>query len=113
MWDRYGIVAISLASLVPFFCLDLILWSHRFAGPMVRIRRSVHDLADGKAVPPIRLRANDYWTDLADDLNLVIQRIEKAERQASSFQVAILDNVEANHAALTPRSSVALDPAGK
>src|SRR5689334_573100 len=52
MWNQYKVLVISLISLVPFFCLDLILWSHRFVGPMVRIRRVVRDLASGKSAQP-------------------------------------------------------------
>jgi hypothetical protein len=93
IWDRHQLVVVALASLVPFFCLDLILWSHRFAGPMIRLRRSMHDLAEGKSVAPVRLRSRDYWKYLADDFNLLLVRIEKAEKRAADFQAALLENV--------------------
>lgn len=109
MWDRYRIVVFALMGLVPFFCLDLIMWSHRFAGPMIRIRRSMHDLAAGKAVAPIRLRSRDYWKHLADDFNLLVERIENAEKRATGSETAILEAVEASHASHPNLSSVNSD----
>jgi hypothetical protein len=113
MWDRYGIVVIALVSLLPYFCLDLILWSHRFVGPMVRIRRSMHDLAAGKSVSPIRLRAGDYWNDLADDFNRLQQRIESTENRANAFQAVMLDTgVDAHGTGPSDATVVAAAPSG-
>lgn len=101
MWDRYRIVVLALLGLVPFFCLDLIMWSHRFAGPMIRLRRSMHELAVGKTVSPIRLRTRDYWKNLADDFNLLLQRIESAEKRASELQAILDGGSQAEHAELS------------
>lgn len=95
IWDRHRIVFMALMALVPFFCLDLVLWSHRFAGPMIRIRRSMHSMAEGKPVSPIQLRARDYWKNLADDFNLLLMRIEAAEKQSNvqTSQPSKLDEI--------------------
>ncbi len=108
-WDRYRPLAFTVFALLPLFCLDLILWSHRFAGPMIRIRRALHDLASGKSVPPIRLRAGDYWSDLADDINLLQQRIDKAEKLANACQTDVRENrIETDPADLSESAAIAV-----
>ncbi len=92
MWGRYSLVVIAMASLVPLFILDLILWSHRFVGPLVRIRRGMRELVAGQSVPAVRLRKKDYWQDLADDFNLLRQRVEDAEQRAKGWQSVALEH---------------------
>lgn len=109
MWDRYQPLAFAVIALLPLFCLDLILWSHRFAGPMIRIRRALHDLASGKSVQPIRLRAGDYWTDIAEDINLLQQRIERAEKLTNACQTVVLENrIETDQVNQSKPSSIAV-----
>lgn len=50
-----------------------ILYSHRIAGPLLRIRRTLGDFLSGRAVDPIVLRENDELKELADDLNRVFR----------------------------------------
>ena len=67
----------AVASLVilPAVLVDIVRLSHRFAGPMFRLRQSLHDLAQGKPVPAIRFRHGDFWQEFADDFNTVAARI--------------------------------------
>lgn len=107
-WERFQPLAIVMLLFLPIFCLDLLRWSHRFAGPMVKIRRAVQDLASGKQIPPIRLRAGDYWTELADDLNLLRQRMESLEQRANAEQTRDQeDQIRASVACLEEALSVA------
>jgi hypothetical protein len=46
-----------------------LLYSHRIAGPLFRIKRSVDMLSEGKDIPPIRLRKQDEFKDLAESLD--------------------------------------------
>jgi HAMP domain-containing protein len=59
---------------VLFFVLVLVgflslVFSHRIAGPLFRIRRCVDMLVEGKDMPPIRLRKRDEFKDLAASLD--------------------------------------------
>ena len=49
-----------------------IYYSHRLAGPIYRIRRTLHDVQEGRDVDPIVLRRNDEFKELADDINRVL-----------------------------------------
>ena len=70
-----------MASLVllPAVIFDLLRLSNRFAGPMFRLRRSMHDLAQGRPVAAVRFRHADFWQEFADDFNTIAARAEEAK----------------------------------
>ncbi len=76
-----GPVAVGLLLILPLALLDCLRFSRRFAGPMVRFRRALHDLANGDPVDPLELRAGDFWCDLSRDLNRVSQRMDELQAQ--------------------------------
>lgn len=92
---RHGPTALSVVVLAPIFLLDLCKLTNRFAGPMVRLRRAMHELAEGRDVAPVCFREHDFWQDLAMDFNRVIDRVQAADRQAvdegTQEQVTISD----------------------
>lgn len=65
----FCIIALAL---LPFFLRDTIKLSNRFAGPIVRVRRTLADLADGKKPEPVNFRKGDFWQALQSDLNRVL-----------------------------------------
>jgi hypothetical protein len=72
--------------LLPIFIWDLVRLTHRFAGPMVRLRREMRNLAEGRAVAPIKFRQGDFWQDLATDFNRVIERVQASSREGCPRQ---------------------------
>ena len=70
LFTRYyvPVLVVSLA-ILPVFVLDTAKLSHRFTGPVMRLRRSLNDLASGRAVQPMKFRDNDFWRAMADDFN--------------------------------------------
>ena len=56
-------------ALVPVFVLDAMKLSNRFAGPIVRVRRALAEIANGASPRPIEFRNGDFWKSLAQDLN--------------------------------------------
>ena len=53
MWFHYGPALIVSLLLLPLVIVDTIRYSNRFAGPMLRLRRSMRDLARGEHVEPL------------------------------------------------------------
>lgn len=51
-----------------------IYYSHRLAGPIYRIRRTLRDALEGKAPEPIVLRKSDEFKELAEDINHLLQK---------------------------------------
>lgn len=55
--------------LVPVYVWDFVRLSHRFAGPMHRLRRILNELADGGRASQLKFRPGDFWQDTATDFN--------------------------------------------
>ena len=79
LWALHGPAAVASLLLLPAVIFDLVRVSNRFAGPMFRLRRSMHDLAQGKPVAAVHFRHGDFWQEFADDFNTIAARAEEAK----------------------------------
>ncbi|MHB1035384.1 MAG: hypothetical protein ACYC35_11595 [Pirellulales bacterium] len=68
---------ICFAVLVPAFVWDAVKFYHRVAGPLYRLRKTVQEVTDEKAVRVIRLRKGDELTELADDMNAMLAMLAR------------------------------------
>ena len=75
LWWSHGPFLLVLVFLLPVFVVDTIKISHRFAGPMVNLDRAMREVAEGKPPRKIRFRHNDYWQELADHYNGMLERL--------------------------------------
>lgn len=82
LWYHLAPYLVASAALFPLVVASANRFSNRFAGPMVRIRRTLKQLADGETPPRILLRDNDFWADVAGDINLIAARLGKAPPSA-------------------------------
>jgi hypothetical protein len=69
MWFHYGPALIASFVLLPLVIIDVIRFSNRFVGPMLRLRRSMRQLAHGEDVEPIEFRDADFWHEFATEFN--------------------------------------------
>ena len=96
IWQKYGLLLTSLACLLPVFAYDSVELSHRFAGPMVNMRRALRKAADGENVDPVKFRKGDYWQPLADDFNRIAAELKERKRSIypgrGCCQVALFTN---------------------
>ncbi len=68
-WDKTRqIIFVVLIFVMLLVGLMSLVYSHRIAGPIFRLRRCARMLAEGKEVPPISLRKKDEFKDLAASL---------------------------------------------
>ena len=77
MWFFYGPALVASFILLPLVIIDIIRLSNRFAGPMLRLRRSMRELARGEHVEPVRFRDGDFWQDFAEEFNAVVARVQR------------------------------------
>lgn len=77
LWYHLGPYVLASAVLFPVVVFSAIRCSHRFVGPMVRVRRTLKELAAGESVDELRLREHDYWTDIADHINEIAARLSR------------------------------------
>ena len=77
---RAGEVAASFL-LLPIIMIDVVSLTNRFAGPILRLRRSVRALAAGDYVDPIFFRDNDYWQEFAIEFNALSRHVEELKQE--------------------------------
>jgi len=99
LWASCGPALAGSILLLPLVLLDCLRISNRFAGPIVRIHEVLQQLAEGKPSGPVQLRDKDYWQELAQSINQIVQRGVKS----GSSQPDVTSN--ACVATLSPDSS--------
>ena len=82
LWHFFAPMIISSAACLPIVMVKSIRFSNRFVGPMVRFRNSLKQLVCGERMDPIKLRSNDFWVDIAADLNLLAKRLPEVSVEA-------------------------------
>lgn len=70
--------------LAPAVAWDTVRASHRVAGPLVRFRHVFQAIAAGNVVKPIQLREGDELQDLAEDLNAMLNAINRSRSDDES-----------------------------
>ncbi len=87
LWWTQGPFLMVMAFLLPVFVLDTVKLSHRFAGPIFSLRRSMRDVAEGKEPRKLKFRGNDFWHDLADEYNAMIDKLsQKSVKSNTSLE---------------------------
>ncbi len=76
LWWTHGPFLLVLVFLLPVFVVDTIKISHRFAGPIFNLRRAFREVAEGKPPRRLNFRRHDFWQELADDYNSMLQRLD-------------------------------------
>lgn len=84
IWYHLGPYLLASILLIPIILWRSIRFSHRFAGPMVRVRRSLKELAQGKSIPELHFRERDFWQDIAGDINDLSVTIDRMRGLAPS-----------------------------
>jgi hypothetical protein len=69
IWYHLAPYMVASGVLFPIFIFNAIRFSNRFTGPMVRVRRTLKELARGETTPMRSFREHDFWSDTADDIN--------------------------------------------
>jgi len=88
MWFLYGPALVASLLLLPIVVIDIVRLSNKFAGPMVRLRKAMHQLAQGERVASIHFRENDFWREAAEDFNTIASRLQKLTDGAQDDVVA-------------------------
>ena len=75
LWWHLQLTAAASFVLLPIILLDVLKLSHRWVGPVFRLRNALKSLGQGETIPPVQFRQRDFWQDLAGDLNAVAKRL--------------------------------------
>ena len=66
-------VLICFLVMLPIIGRDLIKFSHRLAGPLIRFRNTMRAMVEGKPVSPITLRQNDLPSEFLQAFNNLVE----------------------------------------
>lgn len=86
LWTRHAALLAVIASLFPVFMYDSMKLSNRFAGPIMRLRRALREANAGGPPQPLKFRKDDFWQDMADSFNELVERLHASERESPSEQ---------------------------
>ena len=77
LWFTYWRAFVVSIGLLLVVMKDLISFSNRICGPLIRIQRTMRRLAAGEHVESIYLRENDFGHEFTADFNALIDRIQQ------------------------------------
>lgn len=86
VWFHVSPLVISSATLLPIVLFQAVRFSHRFVGPMVRLRQVIKQLAAGQKVSHVAFRHGDYWQEIAAEINAVSNTMDELSERLSSFE---------------------------
>jgi nitrogen fixation/metabolism regulation signal transduction histidine kinase len=64
--------------------LDFVQFTNRFAGPVLRLRAAMRQVARGEAAPPLSFRDDDFWQELAADFNRIAARLSNESKRPAA-----------------------------
>jgi hypothetical protein len=70
--------------LIPAFIWDTLKISNRFAGPVLRLRSALANAAQGQEVEHLSFRESDFWQQIAEDFNRVVERNRDTQNSSIS-----------------------------
>jgi hypothetical protein len=100
VWSRYAPAVIVLLALSPAYFYGMLRASNRFVGPIFRFRAALLELAQGREPKPLRFREGDFWKDMAESFNAIVEERRAVESRAPRESA-------------TPQASVAADGVSK
>ena len=72
IWKQYSVAVLASVFLLPFVVWDVIKFSHRVVGPLIRLEAEMRKFAEGGPGRPVRFRDDDYWHGLAEQYNKIV-----------------------------------------
>jgi hypothetical protein len=79
MWFHFGPALIASFVLLPMVIIDVVRYSNRFVGPVLRLKRSMRQLAHGEEVELLEFRNADFWQEVAVDFNAIRNRLQASD----------------------------------
>ena len=74
---QFGPALVAAVIVLPFILIDCLRITNKFAGPVSRLRRAMDTLAEGNEVDHLEFRKSDFWSDVAEAFNRIVDRVER------------------------------------
>jgi methyl-accepting chemotaxis protein len=75
-WEFYPAL-IAFLVVFPVLAYDALKFSHRLVGPLYRFRKTMQAIAAGEPVRLIKLREDDFLTEMRDDFNQMLEALQR------------------------------------
>lgn len=95
IWQQHFWAIAIVTAAFPVLFRDILITTHRIAGPLVRFEKVVKELTRGNSVTPIKLRKHDMLTEFQDALNEFIESQNKQQRMQSDAAYSLSQNEDA------------------
>lgn len=79
--EAFGFWLPGLVLLSPLIVFDIVKLSHRFAGPVYRLKNHLNKVCSGEEKGKLWFREGDYWWELVEPVNNIISRMLTAEEK--------------------------------
>jgi hypothetical protein len=103
-------LAVCAAVVFPIILWDMLCFSHKVAGPLVRFQNVLAQLSRGEPVEKVRLRDGDLLIDFQNSFNAYLESLELFERRTTG-QTAAYDLLERLPLSENDGADAADDPA--
>ena len=105
--EEYAFFVLVVFAIFPAFLLDTIRFSNRFVGPMVRLRRKLHELGTEGETSSMNLRDDDFWSEICSEFNTVrdVVREQQIEIDELRTRLAEQETSSAERARPVPHDS--------
>lgn len=75
-------VFLIMLAFLPLAVYDSIKLSHKFTGPIYRLRKDLDRFQNGEDVK-FSFRKDDFWTDIPESINAIVDKIDDLEAQVA------------------------------
>ncbi len=94
--ETTGFGILTMLILLPLIGMDLIRVSHRFAGPIYRLKMHLKELLADSSTAPLSFRDDDHFQHLAQPINELQSRVLQLQREVDELKLEKLRLIEAN-----------------
>ncbi|MHB8899690.1 MAG: hypothetical protein ACYC6Y_13160 [Thermoguttaceae bacterium] len=92
-WTQMTPVFIFLVTVLPIFIWETIKFSNRFVGPIYHLHQTILKIRAGEEFRPVRFRKDDFWHELADDFNTMVEHLARQKAATPLEEPADAENV--------------------
>ena len=87
LYIRFSIIFVIILIMSGFNFWFGMRLSHRIVGPMIQIQRVLERAIKGKYESRINLRTNDYLVEIADDINLLLEKLDQESKKKKNKDI--------------------------
>ena len=74
-WWTLGLGILGSIAALPLIVIDILKLSHRWVGPVYRLRSYLRSLRNGQPVGSLNFRESDFWKELAADVSSIVTEL--------------------------------------